>query len=127
MEFYGLPPIGQKQRRPMDGAQFHPLWVGEAGGRLKGGAEKVGRADETPEEHPSGAEARPLFCCICGTAEAVPLQSKEFFGSLSDSFHRSLKQAIATRGLRGASGGAAERGPGKRSIFERLLDLFNVK
>jgi hypothetical protein len=34
MEFYGLPPIGQKQRRPMDGAQFHPLWVGEAGGRL---------------------------------------------------------------------------------------------
>ena len=21
MEFYGLPPIGQKQRRPMDGAQ----------------------------------------------------------------------------------------------------------
>jgi hypothetical protein len=22
MEFYGLPPIGQKQRRPMDGAQF---------------------------------------------------------------------------------------------------------
>jgi hypothetical protein len=37
MEFYGLPPIGQKQRRPMDGAQFHPLWVGEAGGRLKRG------------------------------------------------------------------------------------------
>jgi hypothetical protein len=34
MEFYGLPPIGQKQRRPMDGAPFHPLWVGEAGGGL---------------------------------------------------------------------------------------------
>jgi len=32
MEVYGLPPIGQKQRRPMDGAQFHTLWVGEAGG-----------------------------------------------------------------------------------------------
>jgi hypothetical protein len=23
MEIYGLPPIGQKQERPMDGAQFH--------------------------------------------------------------------------------------------------------
>jgi hypothetical protein len=23
VEFYGLPPIGQKQIRPMDGAQFH--------------------------------------------------------------------------------------------------------
>jgi hypothetical protein len=34
MEFYGLPPIGQKQERPMDGAQFHPPRVGEAGGRL---------------------------------------------------------------------------------------------
>jgi hypothetical protein len=33
MEFYGLPPIGQK--RPMDGAQFHSPPVGEAGGRLK--------------------------------------------------------------------------------------------
>jgi hypothetical protein len=30
MEFYGLPPIGQKQRRPMDGAQFHTPWVGES-------------------------------------------------------------------------------------------------
>jgi hypothetical protein len=30
MEFCGLPPIGQK--RPMDGAQFHYPWVGEAGG-----------------------------------------------------------------------------------------------
>ena len=35
MEFYGLPPIGQKQRRPMDGAQFRSPWVGEAGGRLR--------------------------------------------------------------------------------------------
>jgi hypothetical protein len=35
MEFYGLPPIGQKQRRPMDGAQFYFPWVGEAGGELK--------------------------------------------------------------------------------------------
>jgi hypothetical protein len=35
MEFYGLPPIGQKQRRPMDGAQFHPSWVDEAGGELE--------------------------------------------------------------------------------------------
>jgi hypothetical protein len=35
MQFYGLPPIGQKQRRPMDGAQFHSSRVGEAGGRLK--------------------------------------------------------------------------------------------
>jgi hypothetical protein len=28
------PPIGQKQRRPMDGAQFHSPWVGFAGGGL---------------------------------------------------------------------------------------------
>jgi hypothetical protein len=35
MKFYGLPPIVQKQRRPMDGAQFHSPRVGEAGGRLK--------------------------------------------------------------------------------------------
>src|ERR1700679_218031 len=34
MEFYGRPPIGQKQGRPMDGAQFHPSRVGEAGGKL---------------------------------------------------------------------------------------------
>jgi hypothetical protein len=34
MKFYGLPPIGQRQRRPMDGAQFHSPRVGEAGGRL---------------------------------------------------------------------------------------------
>ena len=26
MELYGLPPIGQKQRRPMDGAQLHSPW-----------------------------------------------------------------------------------------------------
>jgi len=31
MKFYGLPPIGQKQRRPMGGAQFHSPRVGEAG------------------------------------------------------------------------------------------------
>jgi hypothetical protein len=34
IEFYGLPPIGQKQRRPMDGAQFHLLRVGCAGAGL---------------------------------------------------------------------------------------------
>jgi hypothetical protein len=33
MEFQGLPPIGQK--RPMDGAQFHTPWVGNAGGEVK--------------------------------------------------------------------------------------------
>jgi hypothetical protein len=30
-------PIGQKQRRPMDGAQFHSPWAGFAGGGLKSG------------------------------------------------------------------------------------------
>jgi len=34
LEIYELPPIGQKQERPMDGAQLHPAWVGKAGGRL---------------------------------------------------------------------------------------------
>jgi hypothetical protein len=33
MVFCGIPLIGQK--RPMNGAQLHPLRVGEAGGRLK--------------------------------------------------------------------------------------------
>ena len=35
MEFKRLPPIGQRQKRPMDGAQFHSPWVGNAGGELK--------------------------------------------------------------------------------------------
>jgi hypothetical protein len=35
MEFCGLAPIGQKQERPMDGAQFRSPWVGSAGGELK--------------------------------------------------------------------------------------------
>jgi hypothetical protein len=41
LEFYAVPPIGQEQEqeqeqeRPMDGAQFHSPWVGEAGGRLE--------------------------------------------------------------------------------------------
>jgi hypothetical protein len=34
-EFYGLPLIGQKQERPMNGAQFHTLWVGYDDERLK--------------------------------------------------------------------------------------------
>jgi len=36
MEFRGLPPIGQKQKRPMDGAQFFPPWVDNTGGELNG-------------------------------------------------------------------------------------------
>jgi hypothetical protein len=35
------PPIGQKQRRPMDGAQFHSPWAGFAGGGLKSGLRPV--------------------------------------------------------------------------------------
>ena len=35
MEFKRLPPIGQRQKRPMDGAQFHSPQVGDAGGELK--------------------------------------------------------------------------------------------
>jgi hypothetical protein len=34
MAFCGLPLIGEK--RPMNGAQFHPLRVGEAGGIPQG-------------------------------------------------------------------------------------------
>jgi tRNA uridine 5-carboxymethylaminomethyl modification enzyme len=34
MELYGLPPIGQEQRRPMDGAHSGSPQVGEAGGGL---------------------------------------------------------------------------------------------
>ena len=32
--------------------------------------------------HASGAKARRLFCCICGTTEVVPFQNSEFFRSL---------------------------------------------
>jgi hypothetical protein len=35
------PPVGQKQRRPMDGAQFHSPWAGFAGGGLKSGLRPV--------------------------------------------------------------------------------------
>ncbi len=35
IRFFGLPPIGQKQRRPMDGAQSYAPRVGNAGGGLK--------------------------------------------------------------------------------------------
>ena len=31
--------------------------------------------NESGEEHPSGAEDQPLFCCICGTTEVVPFQN----------------------------------------------------
>jgi hypothetical protein len=34
MDLYGLTPIGQKQRRPMDGAQFHSSQVGDTGAGL---------------------------------------------------------------------------------------------
>ena len=54
MGFYGLPPIGQ--RRPMDGAQFHPLWVGEAGGRLNGVRKKWGERTKRPKSIPCISE-----------------------------------------------------------------------
>ena len=44
MEFYGLPPIGQKKRRPMDGAQVHLPWVGNAGGELQRNRMEEGKA-----------------------------------------------------------------------------------
>ena len=36
IEFNGLAPIGQGQRRPMDGAQFHSRFVGKAGCKFRG-------------------------------------------------------------------------------------------
>jgi hypothetical protein len=50
--------------------------------RAEKAAEKRRIADERAENHPSGAKAQPLFCCVYGTAEAVPFQSNEFFRSL---------------------------------------------
>jgi hypothetical protein len=53
MEFYGLPPIGQKQRRPMDGVQFHPPWLGDAGERSNlGHLKSVPAATELSAQFP---------------------------------------------------------------------------
>jgi L-aspartate oxidase len=58
MEFYGVPPIGQKQEHPMDGAQFHPLSVGEAVGRLTSAhLPRAGDLDPQPETQRISARA----------------------------------------------------------------------
>ena len=49
MQVRPRPPIGQKQRRPMDGAQFHLPWVGLAGGGLKSVAPSHPFRDKTCE------------------------------------------------------------------------------
>jgi hypothetical protein len=36
----------------------------------------------TMKKYTSGAKAQPLFCCVYGTAEAVPFQSIAFLRSL---------------------------------------------
>jgi len=57
MEFQGLPPIGKKQKRPMDGAQFHSPRVGDAGGRLGRNKMQVQQNEESAwsssDSHPS--------------------------------------------------------------------------
>jgi hypothetical protein len=40
----------------------------------KQAAEKGRLSSDMPERHTSGAKARRLFCCICGTTEVVPFQ-----------------------------------------------------
>jgi hypothetical protein len=45
----------------------------EAPSGAKQAAEKPRKDGEDSEESPAGAKARPLFCCICGPAKAVPL------------------------------------------------------
>jgi hypothetical protein len=67
MKFYGLPPIGQKQRRPMDGAQFHSPRVGEAGGRLK--------------SIPQGLKPYSFHCTYTGD-KSPAYRPEEFFRSL---------------------------------------------
>jgi hypothetical protein len=39
-------------------------------------------SSDMPERQTSGAKARRLFCCICGTTEVVPFQNSELFRSL---------------------------------------------
>ena len=57
MEFQGLPPIGQEQRRPMDGAQAHSRWAGEAGGQLTQAPETLQPAP--PQSVPLAADRYP--------------------------------------------------------------------
>jgi len=57
MEFKRLPPIGQRQKRPMDGAQFHSPWVGNAGGRL--GRNKM-QVQQNEESAWSSSDSHPL-------------------------------------------------------------------
>jgi hypothetical protein len=70
MGFYGLPPIGQKQRRPMDGAQFRSPWVGEAGGRLR-------------SSQPYSLTGN------CGGVGGTPKRGVERTGRIRDGFHGS--------------------------------------
>jgi len=53
--------------------------LGETGGKhvcvAKEAAEKGQFVGRIGEKHTPGAEARPLFCCVCGTTEVVPFQS----------------------------------------------------
>ena len=95
MEFYGLPPIGQKQRRPMDGAQFHPPWVGNAGGGLERnkngsstkqsvgmefyGLPPIGQKQRRPMD---GAQFHPLWVGEAGGRLTLNRASLEFFGSI---------------------------------------------
>ena len=66
MKFYGLPPIGQKQRRPMDGAQFHSPWVGEAGGRLNRLRKKASFWMKGPKSTPQGLKPYSFHCAYTG-------------------------------------------------------------
>jgi hypothetical protein len=40
--------------------------------RVEQAAEKGETASKELDKHPAGAEAHPLFCCICGPTKVVP-------------------------------------------------------
>ena len=76
MGFYGLPAI--LQRRPMDGAQFHPLWVGEAGGRLNGVRKKWGERTKRPKSIPRGLKPDLYFVAFAARLKPCPCKAKSF-------------------------------------------------
>jgi hypothetical protein len=45
--------------------------------------EKLADSGKSGGKHPSGAKARHLFCCICGTTEVVPFQNNPPLSSFS--------------------------------------------
>jgi ATP-dependent exoDNAse (exonuclease V) beta subunit len=107
MEFYGLPPIGQKvaaATRPMDGAQFDSRWVGEAGGQLGNQAALASEpgASSLYVRHEGGMVSRALGHAVHSFLEELSRLRAELDWEAARAALRKLEPRI-TAGIR-ASG-----------------------